>query len=87
MTETNILPAMMIVIQRHTPPFLRLSLNANSSLKKCGIDSMNAVNLLLDIESTFSVRFPESMLTSEVFATPASLEEAVVRLLEQQGHA
>ncbi len=44
-----------------------------ASLKGLGLDSMAAVTLMFDIEDEFAVTLPDSHLTPETFATPASL--------------
>ena len=49
----------------------------DSELSDLGLDSMSALNLLLDIEDEFDVQFPEEYLTPEVFSTPSSLERAI----------
>lgn len=51
-----------------------------SDLASLGMDSMSALNLLLDIEEEFDVAFPEEYLTAEVFRTPASLAMAIQEL-------
>lgn len=51
-----------------------------SDLAALGLDSMSALNLLLDIEEEFEVRFPEGYLTAEVFRTPMTLADAIASL-------
>lgn len=57
----------------------------DASLQALGLDSMTAIDLLLDLEQTFGVVLPDSMLTAETFRTPATLEAAVLFLLEGKG--
>ena len=52
-----------------------------ASLYDLGLDSMGTIQLLLDLEETFGVTFPDDALKPEVFATPGTLWE-VVRELE-----
>ncbi|MFY2557188.1 MULTISPECIES: phosphopantetheine-binding protein [Myxococcus] len=45
-----------------------------------GLDSMNAINLMLALEGAFEISFPDALLTAETFHSPASLETIVHRL-------
>jgi acyl carrier protein len=60
-------------------------LTINSSLEALGLDSMTAIELLLDMERTFGILLPDALLTAETFRTPATLEVAVRSLLEAKG--
>ena len=60
-------------------------LTISSSLEALGLDSMTAIELLLDLEQTFGVLLPDALLTAETFRTPATLEVAVRSLLEAKG--
>ncbi|MFD0026475.1 phosphopantetheine-binding protein [Streptomyces sp. NPDC058382] len=42
-------------------------------LKKAGLDSMATIELLVRLEDTYDVEFPENTLTGATFATPAAL--------------
>ena len=53
-----------------------------ASLVSSGLDSIGTINLLLDIEDTFSVSLPAALLTPETFRTRATLENVVATLLE-----
>jgi acyl carrier protein len=55
-------------------------IDTNASLMDIGVDSLAMIQLLVDIEETFDVAFPDDMLTPEVFATPATLWQAVVTI-------
>jgi acyl carrier protein len=57
----------------------------NSNLEALGLDSMTAIELLLDLERTFGVILPDALLTAETFRTPETLEVAVRSLLEGKG--
>jgi acyl carrier protein len=74
-------PSFEEVLRRHLtllPPDHELT--ADLELAACGMDSLGAVNLLLDLEDTHAVQFPDSLLTSSTFATVASLWAVVARL-------
>jgi acyl carrier protein len=60
-------------------------LTSDSSLEALGLDSMTAIELLLDLEGTFGIVLPDALLTAETFRTPATLEGAVRSLLEPKG--
>ena len=52
-------------------------LEPDQNLKALGLDSMAAVDLLLDLEDNYSVTLPDQFLTQETFATAQSLWAAV----------
>jgi acyl carrier protein len=60
-------------------------LTINASLEELGLDSMTAIELLLDLERTFGILLPDALLTAETFRTPATLEVAVRSVLEAKG--
>ena len=60
-------------------------LTSNSSLQALGLDSMTAIELLLDLERAFGIILPDVLLTAETFRTPETLEVAVRSLLEAKG--
>jgi len=43
-----------------------------------------AIALLLDIEKTFDIRFPNNIIVENTFRTAGALNEAVQLLLERQ---
>jgi acyl carrier protein len=53
-------------------------------LVQLGLDSMTAVAVLLDMEKTFKVKFPDEMLVEGTFRTAGKLKEAVQKLRQQQ---
>jgi acyl carrier protein len=57
------------------------SLTMESNLYVLGLDSMAAVNLLLDLEEIFGVVFPDTFLTESTFETPMALKLAIVSLI------
>lgn len=52
-----------------------------SNLYELGLDSMAAVNLLLKLEETYGVIFPDALLTEATFETPLALKSAIVSLI------
>ncbi len=55
----------------------------DTELQALGLDSMGAINLLLDLEDSFDIAFPGSLLTEETFKTADSLSKAIQSLLPQ----
>ena len=60
------------------------ALNYDMELVQLGLDSMSAVAVLLDMEKTFNIRFPDDMLVEGTFRTAGKLKEAVQMLREQK---
>jgi acyl carrier protein len=54
----------------------------DAQLKDLGLDSMEAVELLLDLEDELGIVLPDEAMTAETFATPSSLREAVAAAVE-----
>lgn len=52
-------------------------LRPDDSLYELGLDSMGTIQLLLELEETFAVTFPDEALKPEVFATPQALWQVV----------
>jgi acyl carrier protein len=48
-------------------------LEPGTSLAAHGMDSMASIDLLLRLEESYQVAFPDEALTSQTFATPGSL--------------
>jgi acyl carrier protein len=57
------------------------TLTMESNLYELGLDSMAAVNLLLELEETYQVIFPDALLTESTFETPLALKSAIVSLV------
>lgn len=52
-------------------------------LTDLGLDSMSAIEVVLELEEELGVQFPEELLVRETFATLRSLETAVARMTGQ----
>jgi acyl carrier protein len=57
-----------------------ISLTMESNLYELGLESMATVNLLLDLEESYGVIFPDALLTESTFETPLALKSAIVSL-------
>lgn len=59
------------------------SIDDGDDLFDAGLDSQAAVNVMLGLEDSFDIEFPESMLTRSVFESIAALDGAVRELRAQ----
>ena len=77
-------PELLDIVRRH----LRFAEGTEDwevvRLVDLGLDSMSAIELVLDIEDTLGIVFPDDVLVAETFATARSLQE-VVTSLEEDG--
>lgn len=55
------------------------------SLVSLGLDSVSAVNLVLDLEDTFGIEFGDQMLTDATFQTLQTLTSTVRRMVASSG--
>lgn len=58
-----------------------ISLTMESNLYELGLDSMTAVNLLVELEEIYGVTFPDALLNESTFETPLALKSAIVTLV------
>lgn len=77
-----------IVIARNlVDPVPPEEITDDTPLDALGLDSMSSINLLLDLESTFGVAFPDEMLTPETLRTVETIRTAIDQLtLPLTGH-
>lgn len=54
------------------------ALTVDSELRSLGLDSKDAVDLLLDLEELYDLAFPDELLNDRTFATVGSLWQAIV---------
>jgi acyl carrier protein len=55
-------------------------------LQRAGLDSLATVNLLIELEDTFNITFPDDMLKASTVSTPANLWAALDALIAQSGN-
>jgi acyl carrier protein len=72
------------VLRRHLRSAKTEPIKYDVELAQLGLDSMTAVAVLLDMEKTFNIRFPDDMLVEGTFRTAGRLKEAVQMLRERQ---
>jgi acyl carrier protein len=68
---------------RHLGPFEKLG--SETSLKELGLDSLEAVALVLDLENKLGVVFGEHSLRAETFVNSAALWKEVHQLMIDKG--
>lgn len=71
-------------LRRHLRSAKPNAINYDMELVQLGLDSMTAVAVLLEMEKTFNIRFPDEMLVEGTFKTAGRLKEAVQMLRERQ---
>ena len=81
----DITPQFEECLRRHLRSAKADAIDYDAELVQLGLDSMSAVAVLLDMEKTFNIRFPDDMLVEGTFRTAGRLKEAVQFL--RQRHA
>ena len=56
------------------------TIEITDDLRGLGLDSIASVELLIELESAFDVRFPDDLLTLTTVSTPAHLLDAIWRV-------
>ncbi|GAA4928935.1 phosphopantetheine-binding protein [Actinoplanes utahensis] len=54
-------------------------------LQQAGLDSLATVNLLIELEDTFDITFPDEMLKASTVSTPAALWATLDGLIALSG--
>ncbi|MFD6297768.1 phosphopantetheine-binding protein [Streptomyces sp. NPDC060235] len=71
-------------------PFLKLAgpeeitITPETDLRRLGVDSMQAIELLFTLEDTFGIALPDEEMNDATFATAGTLWQAVARQLPDQ---
>ncbi len=50
---------------------------ADLDLREAGLDSLTLIEVLIAIETTYEIEFPDALLTGETFRTPGTLWTAI----------
>lgn len=61
-----------------------LPLDPSRTLVQLGVDSLEVVDLIVDIEDTYHLQMPEELLTPEVFTSPATIWQALRGLVPSE---
>ncbi len=72
---------LLTLLRRHLR-FLEASdeFTLDTELRDLGLNSMGAIDLLLDLESSFGITFPDELLAPETFRTAASIRDAIIKV-------
>lgn len=82
-TATEITARLNTVLRRHLRFVDELeAIPPDSELIDLGLDSLSAINLLLELEEEFGVAFPDELLSPETFRTAANLNATLQQLLQ-----
>lgn len=66
------------VARRHATPDLAGSLtDADSELRDAGLESLDLVAVVVELESELGVAFPSELMNTRTFATPRSIAAAL----------
>ena len=65
-------------LRRHLRSAKPNAINYDIELVQLGLDSMTAIAVLLDMEKTFGIKFPDDMLVESTFRTAGRLKEAIL---------
>jgi acyl carrier protein len=79
--ETDVSAMLLPLLTRHLrriPPDVDWTV---AKLSDLGLDSMRAIELVLDIEATFGVQFEDHLLVRETFGTLETLQNVVGSLV------
>jgi acyl carrier protein len=58
------------------------AIGTDDELESLGIDSFSLVELIVSLESKFTIELPDEVLTPEMFQTAATVTEIVTALLD-----
>jgi acyl carrier protein len=70
------------ILCRYLPLIGQDQIRPEHRLAELGLDSLNTVNLLLEIEDSFEIAVPDELLVAETFATAGALWTTVERLTQ-----
>ncbi len=86
MVQGGIMEKVMVVLENHLK-FISddQEFSIHVELNDLVLDSMTAINILIDLEETFKVLFPDTLLIPKTFLTPKTLTNEVQSLVNQRG--
>jgi acyl carrier protein len=74
-------PELSAVVRRHLRFVLpEEPIEPDTPLQELGLDSMSAINLLVDLEQNLGLIFPDELLNQDTFRTMHTLAAAVAKL-------
>lgn len=84
MQTTTVTEKTQDVVMELIPGVTREELSADQDVFSLGLDSINAMTLVMNIQDTFSIKFDSSDIDLENFQTIGSIVDLVVRKQEEQ---
>jgi acyl carrier protein len=81
MSRQEILDRIVQLITAAMPGCDPGALQEATDLYDLGLDSTTAVGLMLEIEDSFGLTFPDALITDTTFQTPGALSAAVETIL------
>lgn len=72
------------VVRRHLPEDVAGSIVSDATLTDLGLGSLAVAELIVDLEQTFGVEFPEHMVVPETFRSVETIAAAVQALRASQ---
>jgi acyl carrier protein len=77
--QVDLLPAVVTLVRHHLPPESAPLLDADPHLDllDAGLDSLALVGLIVEIEETFTVRFPAASIDRATFASVDTILDAL----------
>jgi acyl carrier protein len=83
--ERNMLSKIKELINNHKLVAISVDRIANNDdLYELGMTSFASVQLMLALEETFDIEFPERMLNRKTFATLAAIDRSVAELMSER---
>lgn len=81
--KTSVTEQYEAILRQHMPVDEEFTFQDDTELGKVGLDSLTAVDVMLSLEDTFEIVFPDHLLTYDVFRHYASLRDAVQSLVDE----
>jgi acyl carrier protein len=82
-TRNSVADTLPEVLRRHLRRMPENGDWAGVTLAELGLDSMVAIELVVDIEDTYGAEFPEDLLVRETFSTFQSLRAVVASMVDR----
>jgi len=79
-TDINVSKYVDILRQFTTQEFKEGQLN--ETMADLGINSFNAIEIMIAIEVEFNVEFPDSLISPELFISPRTLYEGLMTVID-----
>lgn len=71
------------ILSAHLPGFNGFGVSGGLKMQSLGLDSLQAINILLDIEKAIGSALPDDEVSPKIFETPFTLLEFLVQVCER----